>query len=87
MIHTDTVRLIITYDDQDDGFNVPRLPPREWDWESLLDLGPDESVEEECPAGGPHTPTNASSHPDRMFDPYWHCDDCGASLPTPERSY
>lgn len=37
-----------------------------------------------CPAGGPHTPTNDSSHPDRMTDPYWHCSECGASLPTPE---
>ena len=38
-----------------------------------------------CPAGGPHTPTNDSSHPDRMTDPYWHCDECGANLPAPER--
>jgi hypothetical protein len=41
----------------------------------------------DCPAGGPHTPTNDSSHPDRMTDPYWHCDECGASLPTPEKEY
>lgn len=46
---------------------------------------PDPSDIDICPAGGPHTPTNDSSHPDRMTDPYWHCDECGASLPPPER--
>jgi hypothetical protein len=57
---------------------------------ALLDAAVGASVDnlssiDVCPAGGPHTPTNDSSHPDRMTDPYWHCDECHCSLPTPER--
>lgn len=45
MIHTETVTLTITYDDQADGWMEPRSHPSEWDWAALLDLGPDETVE------------------------------------------
>lgn len=46
MIHTAEITLRIVYDDQDDGFMVPRAHPRDWDWEVLLDVcPPDESVE------------------------------------------
>jgi hypothetical protein len=55
-----------------------------WDQFELNDGFPDPSDIDICPAGGPHTPTNDSSHPDRMTDPYWHCAECGALLPTPE---
>lgn len=45
MIRIETVTLMVTYDDQDDGFNVPRARLDEWDWAALLDLGAGESVE------------------------------------------
>jgi hypothetical protein len=53
-------------------------------WQDF-EFNDDQPLDDVCPAGGPHTPTNVSSHPDRVTDPYWHCDECGASLPAPER--
>jgi hypothetical protein len=54
------------------------------DWLDDYPIGDDEpggihDAPNECPAGGWHTWTNVSSYPDRMFDPYWHCDECGAT--------
>lgn len=41
-----------------------------------------------CPAGGPHTPVDNFTEADdsgRRISPGWHCGECGASLPSPER--
>lgn len=42
-------------------------------------------LDDECPAGGEHTPTDAVEPNNEWLRPEhrWHCDECGASLPAP----
>lgn len=77
--------LDVTYDDQDDGFMVPRTEPARWDWTTLLDAAPSERIE--ILAAGPVARALADTlagRPDPGQLPYDPDDD---STKTPERGY